>query len=60
MRAFGHEVGQKRATGVKFIESDKAMVGGSTVGVVNVWDIETGRKIQTLTHAGALRNSVCV
>ena len=23
------------------------------MGEVNVWDIETGRKIQTLSHAGA-------
>ncbi len=53
MRAFGQEVGQKRAFAVKFIESDKAIVGGSTVGEVNLWDIETGRKIQTLSHAGA-------
>ncbi|KAI0689580.1 WD40-repeat-containing domain protein [Cerioporus squamosus] len=56
VRAFGHEVGQKRAPAVKFIESDKAIVGGSTVGEVNVWDIETGRKIQTLSHAGASYN----
>lgn len=52
VRAFGHEVGHKRATPVKFIEFGKAIVGGSTVGEVNVWDIETGRKVQTITHTG--------
>ncbi|RPD78035.1 WD40 repeat-like protein, partial [Lentinus tigrinus ALCF2SS1-7] len=41
VRAFGHEVGHKRATPVKFIESGKAIVGGTTVGEVNIWDIET-------------------
>ncbi|RPD60446.1 WD40 repeat-like protein, partial [Lentinus tigrinus ALCF2SS1-7] len=41
IRAFGHEVGHKRATPVKFIESGKAIVGGTTVGEVNIWDIET-------------------
>ena len=52
VRAFGHEVGHKRATPVKFIESGKAIVGGSTVGEVNIWDIETGRKLQTIMHTG--------
>ncbi|KAI0695270.1 WD40-repeat-containing domain protein [Cerioporus squamosus] len=52
VRAFGHEVGFKRATPVKFIESGKAIIGGSTVGEVNIWDIETGRKVQTLLHTG--------
>ncbi|RPD62188.1 hypothetical protein L227DRAFT_609435 [Lentinus tigrinus ALCF2SS1-6] len=51
VRAFGHEVGHKRATPVKFIESGKAIVGGTTVGEVNIWDIETGRKVQTIMHA---------
>ncbi|RPD56983.1 WD40 repeat-like protein, partial [Lentinus tigrinus ALCF2SS1-7] len=41
VRAFGHEVGHKRATPVKFIDSGKAIIGGTTVGEVNIWDIET-------------------
>ena len=53
VRAFGHEVGHKRATPVKFIDSGKAIVGGTTVGEVNIWDIESGRKIQTIVHPGA-------
>ncbi len=53
VRAFGQDVGYKRATPVKFIEFGKAIVGGSTVGEVNIWDIDTGRKIDTLLHTGA-------
>ena len=59
VRAFGHEVGHKRATPVKFIDSGKAIVGGSTVGEVNIWDIESGRKIQTIVHSGAFWAILC-
>lgn len=52
VRAFGHDIGQERATSVKLIERGTAIVGGSTIGAVNIWDIETGRKVQTLIHGG--------
>ena len=54
IRAFGHDVGEKRATAVKFIESGKAILGGTTVGEMVIWDVSTGRKLQTLTHAGQI------
>ncbi|KAH9858477.1 WD40-repeat-containing domain protein, partial [Lenzites betulinus] len=41
LRAFGHEVGTKRATPVKFIEAGNAVVGGTTVGAIVIWDIHS-------------------
>lgn len=58
IRAFGHDVGQERATPVKFIESGTAIVGGTTVGAVNIWDVATGRKLQTLLHTGEFARSM--
>ena len=55
----GHDVRQERATPVKFIESGSAIVGGTTVGAVNIWDLETGRKVQTLLHGGVWPSLSC-
>ena len=54
VRAFGHDVGDKRATPVKFTELDDAIVGGTTVGMMHVWDANTGRRVQTMLHSGGL------
>ncbi|KAI0363409.1 WD40 repeat-like protein [Pilatotrama ljubarskyi] len=54
LRAFGQDVGLKRATPVRFIEQDYAIVGGTTIGEVCIWHRASGRKLQTLLHSGAL------
>ncbi|KAH9856305.1 WD40-repeat-containing domain protein [Lenzites betulinus] len=52
VRALGHDVGAKRATPVRFIESGSALVGGTTMGELMIWDTTTGRKLQTLIYHG--------
>ena len=52
IRAFGHDVGDKRATPVKFTESDGVIIGGTTVGTMHAWDANTGRRVQTMFHSG--------
>ena len=52
VRAFGHDVGERRATPVRFIESDGALVGGTTTGQMNIWDTSSGQQAQTLSHNG--------
>ncbi|KAI1783787.1 WD40-repeat-containing domain protein [Ganoderma leucocontextum] len=52
IRAFGHDVGEKRAMPVKFTELDDVIVGGTTVGTMHAWDANTGRRVQTLVHSG--------
>ncbi len=52
IRAFGHDVGEKRMTPVIFLESGTVILGGTTVGEMHLWDVSTGRKLQTLVHAG--------
>ncbi|KAI1788020.1 WD40-repeat-containing domain protein [Ganoderma leucocontextum] len=43
LRSFEHEVGEPRAVPVLFIHGGQAIVGGSVVGKVDVWDIFLGK-----------------
>lgn len=53
LAAFNHiRVRQMRAVPVRFIHDGHAILGGSTVGVVNVWDVATCRKYQPLVVEG--------
>ena len=52
LRHFGHDAGEKRATSVKFLELEATVITGTTVGEVNIWEIHTGRRLQTLAHHG--------
>ncbi|KAI0689982.1 WD40-repeat-containing domain protein [Cerioporus squamosus] len=52
LRAFGHDVGGKYPTPVKFIEAESAIVGGSAVGEMHIWDTATGRRVQTISYGG--------
>ena len=41
--SFEHEVEEPRAVPVLFVHSGQAIVGGSVIGKVNVWDIFLGK-----------------
>ena len=51
--SFEHEVGDPRAVPVSFMHGGRAIVGGSVIGRVNVWDISLCKKIQVLSIPGA-------
>ncbi|KAI0648932.1 WD40-repeat-containing domain protein [Trametes meyenii] len=53
LRAFGQDAVNRRATPVRFIESGSVLVGGTTVGEIVVWDLNSGCKLQTLIPGGA-------
>ena len=46
--SFEHEIGEPMPTPVLFTHGGRAIVGGSTVGKVNIWDVLTRGKIQSL------------
>ncbi|TBU22722.1 hypothetical protein BD311DRAFT_811285 [Dichomitus squalens] len=48
-RSFEHDVGEPFPTPVLFIHNGNALVGGSTVGKVNIWDIHGMGKMHSLT-----------
>ncbi|RDX42307.1 WD40 repeat-like protein [Lentinus brumalis] len=45
---YRHDVGKRQPTPVLFIHGGQAIVGGSTVGAVNIWDMKLG-KLHALT-----------
>ena len=53
IRRFIHEVGKRYPVPVLFIHQGRVIVGGRTVGHVNIWDIEDGRRIEALDIPGA-------
>ncbi len=58
VRAFGHGFQGHRAALAKLIEAESgAIVGGTTVGEVTIWDVVTGRKVQNLHHQGGSRRA---
>ena len=48
IRRFVHEVGRRFPVPVLFIHQGHAIVGGSTVGHVNIWDVEDGNRLAEL------------
>ncbi|PIL28478.1 hypothetical protein GSI_08516 [Ganoderma sinense ZZ0214-1] len=48
LHTFEHDVGERLPTPVLFIHNGQAVVGGSTVGRVNMWDLDRG-KMPTLS-----------
>ena len=52
LKTLVHDIGEGRPTPVSFVEGDRYVVGGSSVGIVKVWDVYTGRVIQILDHEG--------
>ena len=47
VRSFTHEVGeQQRAIPVLFVHGGTAVVGGSAVGYVNLWFVDSGVKLE--------------
>ncbi|KAI0743706.1 WD40-repeat-containing domain protein, partial [Daedaleopsis nitida] len=55
VRHYKHVVGKPQPTPVLFIHSGHAIVGGSTVGKVDMWDLTLG-KLHTLSIPGMLPN----
>ena len=51
--SFEHDVGDPRAVPVRFMHGGRAIVGGSVMGKVNVWDIALRKKIHILPIPGA-------
>ncbi|KAH9887574.1 WD40-repeat-containing domain protein [Cubamyces lactineus] len=53
--AVTHEVGKEYPVPVLYIHGGRAILGGSTIGVVNIWyvDKSISRKMQTLSVSGA-------
>ena len=49
-----HTVNQIRTVPVRFIHGGNVILGGSTVGSANLWDVATRRKQQSLVIGGAL------
>ena len=47
--SFQHDVGEPFPTPVLFIHNGNALVGGSTVGNVNIWDVHGMGKMHSLT-----------
>ncbi|KAI1788724.1 WD40-repeat-containing domain protein [Ganoderma leucocontextum] len=43
LRSFEHDVGECLPTPVLFIHNGQAVVGGTTVGKVNMWDLDRGK-----------------
>lgn len=42
---------------VVFAHRGHALLGGSPVGAVGLWDVRTGRRLHNLPHAGNARRS---
>ena len=47
-----HTVDQIRTVPVRFIHGGNVILGGSTVGLANLWDVATCRKQQSLVIGG--------
>ncbi|KAI0055842.1 WD40 repeat-like protein [Artomyces pyxidatus] len=47
-----HKMGPNYATPVLFVHNGRAVLGGNASGEVSLWDVETGRRLHLLTHAG--------
>ena len=50
LRSLIHQMGEQYPTPVIFIHGGHAVVGGSTVGEVDLWDFDSGRKLHSLLH----------
>ncbi|KAI1782402.1 hypothetical protein LXA43DRAFT_847067, partial [Ganoderma leucocontextum] len=46
--SFEHDIGEPMPTPVLFTHEGRAIIGGTTVGKVNVWDIHSMKKINSL------------
>ncbi|KAI9059350.1 WD40 repeat-like protein [Trametes sanguinea] len=53
IRAFGHDMRARRATPVRFAETGQSIVGGTTIGEMLVWDVSSGRRMQSLPWEGS-------
>ena len=56
--SFPHGTGEKYLLPVLFIHGGNAIVGGTTTGTVNVWDVSQSLLIQELSHEGKIGTRV--
>ena len=47
---FPHDAHEKYLTPILFIHGDTAVVTGTTIGTVTLWDVRSSLKIQDLPH----------
>ena len=52
--SFPHGTGEKYLLPVLFIHGGNAIIGGTTTGTVNVWDVSQSLIIQELSHEGKI------
>lgn len=56
--SFEHDIGEPMPTPVLFTHEGRAVIGGTTVGKVNIWDIHLMKKINSLLVPSAYWLSV--
>ncbi|KAH7919173.1 WD40 repeat-like protein [Leucogyrophana mollusca] len=52
LASLSHKVAMHLRVPVQFIHNRRVLLGGSTVGKICMWDIQTGELLQTLHHPG--------
>jgi hypothetical protein len=54
-----HAIRRRVGAPVSFVHGGNALLGGSSTGRVDLWDVDSGRRLHSLVHCGISVSFIC-